>query len=352
MITLPGLIDPHVHFRDPGQTQKEDFYTGTSAALAGGYTTVFDMPNNKVPITTVERLSEKISIASGKIVCDVGFHFGSLGDNLEEFEKVKDLVIGLKLYLNDTTGHFFIERQKLAEIFNAWNVTRKPILFHAEDDAVAAVIELVRQTGQQAHFCHISTADDLRQIIRAKKENLPISCGVTPHHLFLTDEDIKVLGPFGRMKPSLKPKNDQEFLWKNIAYVDCVESDHAPHTKEEKNPSPAPARPPYGVPGLETTLPLLLTAVSQNRLTLEDVIRLCYKGPLKIFHVTPDNATVEVDIDREYEIKGDNLYTKCKWSPFEGLIVRGKIKRVTLRGKTVFENGQILAQPGDGKITY
>ncbi len=120
-LILPGLIDPHVHLRDPGQTWKEDFHTGTSAALAGGFTTILDMPNNKIPIITSKRLNEKIKIAKEKIVCDVGFYFGSLGDNLDQFEKVSKKILGLKLYLNQTTGNFLVDKKMLKKIFIAWN---------------------------------------------------------------------------------------------------------------------------------------------------------------------------------------------------------------------------------------
>src|SRR3989344_4405140 len=221
-IILPGLIDPHVHLRDPGQTKKEDFYTGACAAIAGGFTTILDMPNNKVPITTLERLEEKISSAEQKTICDIGFYFGSLGDNLDEFEKVKNKVFGLKLYLNETTGNFLIDKEKLLKIFSSWP-SDKPILLHAEDEAVFFVIETVRRVGKRAHFCHISTASDLKQIIKAKEEGLPITCGVTPHHLFLTEKDVKTLGPFGQMKPPLSSKKDQDFLWKYLRYIDVVE---------------------------------------------------------------------------------------------------------------------------------
>src|SRR5579872_3797159 len=121
MITLPGLIDPHVHLRDPGQTQKEDFLTGTSAAIAGGFTTILDMPNNTTPITSEKLLLEKEKIAQEKIICDVGFYFGSLGDNLDEFEKVKNLVFGLKLYLNITTGGYIIDEPTMRKIYIKWH---------------------------------------------------------------------------------------------------------------------------------------------------------------------------------------------------------------------------------------
>jgi len=121
LLTLPGLIDIHTHLRDPGQTEKEDFFTGTSAAIAGGFTTVIDMPNNKIPITSAERLNEKIKIAKEKTVCDIGFYFGSLGDNFDEFKEVDGRVFGIKLYLNVTTGHFMIDEKKLTEIYKKWN---------------------------------------------------------------------------------------------------------------------------------------------------------------------------------------------------------------------------------------
>lgn len=358
-LILPGLIDPHVHLRDPGQTQKEDFYTGTSAALAGGYTTVLDMPNNKVPITTLKKLEEKIVIAKKKIVCDVGFYFGSLGDNLNEFERVKDKVMGLKLYLNQTTGNLLIDKKLLGKIFTTWlgsNIlekSTKPILVHAEEERAEDVINVVRTIKIQTHFCHISTASDLKQIIKAKEENLPITCGVTPHHLFLTEKDVKELGPFGKMKPPLATQKDQDFLWKNLKYIDVIESDHAPHTIEEKKLN----NPPYGVPGLETTLPLLLTAVSQKRLSIDHIIRLCHTNPARIFKIQQFDSSkyrtkVELNLSDKYTIQNKNLFTKCKWSPFDGWKVKGKVLKIWIRGKKVFEDGKILAKPGFGKIIY
>src|SRR5579872_2904576 len=132
IVTIPGLIDPHVHFRTPGQEQIEDFYSGTSAALAGGYTSVIDMPNNLLPITTLGRLEEKISKAREETLCNIGFYFGSLGDNLDEFAKVRGKVLGLKLYLNQTTGNFLLDKTRLEEIFAAWP-KELPILVHAEE---------------------------------------------------------------------------------------------------------------------------------------------------------------------------------------------------------------------------
>lgn len=304
---------------------------------------MLDMPNNSEPITTEERLTRKIKVAQEKIVCDVGFHFGSLGDNLDEFKKVYGHVHGIKLYLNMTTGKFLIDKPKVEAIYKAWP-GKKSILVHAEADVIDFVIDLVKKTGKHTHVCHISSEEELKSVMKAKDKGLPISCGVTPHHLFLTEDDVKALGPYALMKPSLKTKKDQKFLWKNLKYIDIVESDHAPHTHEEKKEGA------FGVPGLETTLPLLLQAVSDQRLTLEDVIAKCHTNPAKIFDIMSDKNTYVEAQDSPFTIHNSDLFTKCKWSPFDGWRVRGKVQNVTIRGKQVFKNGQLLATPGSGKI--
>lgn len=346
-LTLPGLIDVHVHLRDMGQNHKEDFHTGTAAALAGGFTTVLDMPNKTEPITTLERLDAEREEAHKKTVCNIGFHFGSLGENLEEFAKVQDKVTGLKLYLNLTTGGFIINGEVMQRIYEAWSqVSTKPVLLHSEEDTVSMVTKVIKATGQRSHFCHVSSAHELQQIIAAKEEGLPVTCGVCPHHLFLTEDDVADLGPYGRMKPPLKTKADLEYLWANMKYVDVIESDHAPHTKEEKESD----NPPFGVTGLETTLPLLLMAEKEGRITVEEIIRLCYTNPAKIFNLeTNPDTRIEVNLD-EYELKNEDLKTKCGWSPFAGWKLRGKVEQVFIRGEKVYENGKVLAEAGSGRV--
>lgn len=345
-ITLPGLIDIHTHLRTPGQTHKEDFYSGTATAIAGGFTQIIDMPNNTIPITTDELLSRKINLAKKSIIGDLGFYFGSLGNNLSEFEKVKEKVFGLKLYLNETTGNFLINNATLSKIFAAWPSDAGPILVHAEDDAVSEVIKNIQLTKKHTHFCHISLQSDLEQIIKAKQKGLPVSCGITPHHLFLTQVDAAKLGPYGKMKPYLKSNKDVKFLWDHLDQIDIVESDHAPHTKGEKESD----TPPFGVPGLETTLPLLLTAVHEEKIKIEDIIRLCHDNPKRIFKLPNQDATVDIDLTEEYEINNENLFTKCGWSPFHGRKMKGRIKKVILRKKTIFENGKIQVEKGFGQV--
>lgn len=345
IIRLPGLIDIHVHLRDPGQTYKEDFYTGTCAALAGGVTTVFDMPNNLEPIFTYEKLMEKIQIAQQKAVCDWGLYFGTDGKNTDEFEKVADKVIGLKLYLSLTTGKYVVTDEKLVEkVFQNWPKS-KVIVVHTASDKVDLVINLAEKYGNKIHITHVNTIDLLEKILSAKQNKLDISSDVTPHHLLLTDEYLKS-GGLGIVKPPLSTAKDQEFLWENIDKVDCIATDHAPHTLEEKKSNNIPA----GVPGLDTMLPLLLNAVVNKRLTLDDVIRLTNTNPKKIFDIEQyENTYVEVDLDEKYTIINENLKTKCGWSPFNGWEVYGKVKRVFIRGTKVFENGKILVKLGFGE---
>lgn len=349
IITLPGLIDLHVHLRDPWQLQKEDFYSGTAAALAGGIVKVFDMPNNEIHITTEELIDKKIASAKKKAVADVGFYFSSLGiDNIGEFKKVFDKVCGLKLFITTTTNMQGIRGlnnlEELVSICEAWP-EGKPILFHAENDSVEMGIEAARRSRKHVHFCHISSRQELEPILSGKDEGLKITCGVTPHHLFLSTEDMENLGSLGNMLPNLKDPNDQKFLWDNLDAVDIFESDHAPHTKDEKVSAHS-----YGVPGLETMLPLFLTAEQKGKISRSELLEKLYRKPAEILGIETDQDTkIEVDMS-EYETKNEELKTKCGWSPFAGRRVVGKVQKVFIRGNLVYENGKVLVEPGSGQI--
>lgn len=346
LVRFPGLIDIHVHLRDPGQTHKEDFFTGTKAALAGGVTTVFDMPNNNDPILTEKLLSEKNEIAKQKALCDYGLYFGTDGKNINEFEKVANEVIGLKIYLNMTTGGLLIGDVWLIDkIFKYWP-KNKIIVVHAENEMIDFALDLCRKHGNRLHVTHISKRNDLEKIIDVKRLNLPVTCDVTPHHLFLTDKDGKYLNGLVQVKPELQSQSDVDYLWDNLSKIDCIASDHAPHTSEEKKAFD----PPSGLPGLDTMLPLLYTAVRQKRLSITDLIRLTNTNPQKIFGYKQDkNTFVELDPKEEYQIENKNLLTKCGWSPFEGWNVYGKVKRVYIRGQNVYEEGKVLVDRGFGR---
>ncbi len=339
---FPGFIDVHVHLREPGATHKEDFYTGSRAAIKGGFTFIIDMPNNPTPTITDQRLAEKI-LLSKKALCDIGFHFGTNGRNTEEFIKVWDSprIFGLKIYCNHTTGEMLIEDLGLLEnVFNSWK-TEKPILVHAEGVQLAAAIALARLYDRRLHICHISQSIEVELVRRAKEKGQRIMAGVCPHHLYMTGIDGDKLKGYGCMKPPLGTQDDQDALWigLNDGTIDIVETDHAPHTKEEKEKDP----PAFGVTGLETAIGLMFKAAKEGRIKESDIVEFLYNRPKAIFNI-PDqlDAYVELDPDSEWIVGVDGYQTKCGWSCFDGWKLNGRIENVVLRGKKVLENGKIV----------
>lgn len=340
---LPGLMDVHVHLRDPGQTAKEDLLTGTSAALAGGFTTVFDMPNNAEPVTTVERLRAKIEIAKEKTFSDIGFYYGTLGDNLDSFAEAAEYAVGLKVYLNNTTGGYKLDISRLRDIYKAWP-SEKPILLHTEEDTITTAMASLEGLTRHVHICHLPSRAVLEAVVKMKRAGYPVTCGVTPHHLFLNEDDVQRLGVYGMMKPPLKPQADVDYLWEHLDDIDLFESDHAPHTHADKEAGA------FGVPGLETTLPLLLQAEREGKITREQIVDKLLTTPAKLFHVDTDDTTyVELE-ETAYVISDENLLTKCGWTPYKGMTGYGKVVKTVIRGETVYENGKIIAKPGSGHI--
>jgi dihydroorotase (multifunctional complex type) len=211
---------------------------------------------------------------------------------------------------------------------------------------------------RRVHICHVSTAQELESVRAAKARGIPVSCEVAPHHLFLTNKTEWRLGPLVKMNPPLRSPSDRDALWDHLDVVDAVASDHAPHTLAEKQVGFADA--PAGVPGLETTLPLLLTAASEGRLMLSDLVRLTSAGPAGIFglarkgRIAPgyDADLVFVNTDRRWTIADRPLYSKCGWTPFEGWRVKGQVEQVYLRGRLAYADGQVLIEPGYGRRVH
>jgi carbamoyl-phosphate synthase/aspartate carbamoyltransferase/dihydroorotase len=343
------MVDPHVHLRDLDWSHKATFASETAAALAGGYWAVLDMPNTPPPTITRAALDLKRESMSRQAVCDWGLYFGASQDgNGSEYAGVAADVCGLKIYNNATTGTLLIEDQaQRGQHYRAW-ASGKPIAVHAEGETVADILKLVRQYRRFTHFCHISTKYEIELLRAAKEEGLPISIGVTPHHLYLTEDDLPVLGSFGLMKPTLKTTADRDALWDALALgiVDVIESDHAPHTLAEKR-SPAP---PYGVPGLETTLSLLCLAAEQERITYDQLIDFVARNPQRIFGLHPDAETYTlVDASAHSVIDNARLRTLCGWSPFAGMRVPGRVVGVWIRGTQVYDGENILVPAGFGR---
>ncbi|MBI5945012.1 MAG: amidohydrolase family protein [Chloroflexi bacterium] len=350
MIKLPGLIDPHVHMREPGATHKEDFDSGTSAALAGGFTIVLTMPNTKPPIFDAETLDLALDSAKQKARCDYAQFIGAGPNNADKAASLAGKAAGLKMYLDSTFGELRLDDMTLWQPHFEKYPKNYPIVAHSESRSMAAAILFAAIYDRPVHIAHISLKEEVLLIKAAKERGIKVTCEVCPHHLFLTKDDIPSIAHGhpgrGEVRPRLATKEDVDALWTNLDVIDCFATDHAPHTLEEKDSD----NPPPGFPGLETALPLLLTAVSESRLTLTDIIEKMHTNPKKIFNLPDQPETwVEVDEKASYEIKAADQFTRCKWTPFEGWQVRGRIRKVFLRGATAFEDGKILAPAGYGR---
>jgi carbamoyl-phosphate synthase/aspartate carbamoyltransferase/dihydroorotase len=350
MLKLPGLIDPHVHVREPGQIHKEDWDTATQAALAGGVTMILAMPNTKPPIFDAATLEIALEAARKKARCDYAQFLGAGPDNADIAPALSSKAAGLKMYLDSTFGELRLDDMTLW-MPHFTNFPRdSPIVLHSESRTMAAGILFAAIYDRPVHIAHISLKEEVLLIKAAKERGLKVTCEVCPHHLFLSKEDIPAIaqGRPGRseVRPRLATKDDVEALWQNLDVIDCFATDHAPHTLAEKDSE----NPPPGFPGLETILPLLFTAVGDGRLTMNHVLEKMYINPRKIFNLPEQPETwVEIDEDATYEIKAENQFTRCGWTPFEGWKVKGRVKKVVLRGRTAFENGKIPVEPGYGK---
>jgi carbamoyl-phosphate synthase/aspartate carbamoyltransferase/dihydroorotase len=356
LITLPGLVDVHTHLRVPGGEHKEDFASGTAAALAGGFTTILAMPNTSPPLSAPVIVERARQTARATIRCDVGLFAGASPAELEHLTALAPLTVGLKIYLNDTYGPLRVdELPVLLRCFTEWPADR-PIAMHAEGQSVAVGIGLAAAYGRAVHFCHISRREEIELIAAAKARGLPVTCEVAPHHLFLTAADAARLGPLGDMRPRLADPSDVDALWEHIGTtVDCIATDHAPHTLDEKWGRAVASQgggPPPGVPGLETSLPLMLRAVGEGRLSLERLVALMAHNPRRIFGLeTPADTWIEVN-DEEYRLPESGWQSRCGWSPFAGMVARGRVSRVVLRGQTLYRAGEppYLAPPGGGRL--
>src|SRR5574339_239664 len=364
MLRLPGLVDPHVHVREPGQTHKEDWDSATQAALAGGVTMILAMPNTKPPIFDAATLDLALNAAKQKARCDYGQYVGAGPDNANILPTLASRAAGLKMYLDSTFGELRLDDMTLWMPHFARYPKEYPIVLHSESRTMAAGILFAAIYDRPVHIAHISLKEEVLLIKAAKEKGIKVTCEVCPHHLFLTadsplpqgDREASRSGAEGgpgvrangrkEVRPRLATKEDVNSLWEHMDVIDCFATDHAPHTLLEKDSD----NPPPGFPGLETLLPLLLTAVHDGRLTLGDILQKSVLNPRKIFHLPEQPETwVEVDEDVQFEIRASEQFTRCGWTPFEGWKVKGKVRKVVLRGKRAFEDGKILVEPGYGE---
>lgn len=351
MIKLPGLIDPHVHVREPGGTHKEDWDTATQAALAGGVTMILAMPNTKPPIFDESTLNLALDAAKQKARCDYGQFLGAGPDNAGILPALADKAAGLKMYLDSTFGELRLDDMTLWMPHFINFPKSAPIVLHSESRTMAAGILFAAVYDRPVHIAHISLKEEILLIKAAKERGIKVTCEVCPHHLFMISQlpkeeiGMNIEGRF-EVRPRLATQEDVDALWANMDVIDCFATDHAPHTVEEKDSD----TPPPGFPGLETLLPLLLNAVSEKRLTIDDIIQKSAINPRKIFNLPEQPETwIDVDESAEYEIKAADQFTRCGWTPFEGWKVKGRVRKVVLRGQVAFEDGKVLAEQGYGR---
>lgn len=392
LLVLPGLIDVHVHLRDQGKAYKEDFYTGTAASAVGGITTVLDMPNNDPITMSTETLKKRMQLAERKILVNVGF-FSEFPKKMAELpEIVTQGAVGFKLFMARQMGGLKIDDDKaVQDAFLEVGKIGVPIAVHAEDKtsllateeklkranrddakafleahsedvelkAVERLLKLNSEVNAHLHFCHITTYKALNAIIAAKKSGLKVTCEVTPHHLLLSNLDFTRNDPMLTIMPPLRDSLNVDALWKGIDenWIDVLGSDHAPHALDEKNRSRI-WDVKVGVPGLETTLPLMLTMVRKNRLSLSHLVRLLAEKPAEIFNLNRRGKLekgykadlVVVDFNRKSKIAASKFHSKAKYSPFDGWEVRGIPVKTYVNGLLVMEEQMIVAKAGSGDI--
>ena len=366
-LIMPGVIDVHTHMREPGITYKEDFATGSRACAKAGITTFYDMPNTIPTTTTLENLLEKKKLASKKSIVNFGFHFGgSKNDNVEEIKEVlkNSEANTVKIFMNVTTGEMLIEDDKiLKKVFE----NSELVLVHAENEMIDKAIELNENYGKGLYVCHIPSTEELKKVISAKKnkelntKEHPIYAEVTPHHLFLnteiresTERNKMLL----RMKPELREKSDNGFLWEaiNQGEVDTIGTDHAPHLISEKLEKIT-----FGMPGVETSLALMINAFNEGKISLETIQKLMCENPAKIMKIEKRGKLQEgffadiivVDTQKDWIVGvDDTIESKCGWTPYENWKLKGKNTMTIVNGKIIYENGKINDIPKGKEIKF
>ena len=363
---FPALIDPHVHFRVPGLEHKETWETAVRASIAGGVTTVFDMPNTVPSCCTKERLKEKqmlIDRQIGAIPFRYHLFFGADANHLGEVAGVKEEIIGLKIYMGHSTGDLLMhEKSALEKAFKIAGEEDILVAVHAEDEAIMAAngkvyksddpavhskirspeaaaaavelsIALAKKYKARLYLVHVSTEEELKLIRTAKKAHLPVYAEATPHHLFLNDDAYSYLGTKGLVNPPLRSATDTEALWEAIhdGTIDTIGTDHAPHLLEEKL---APyGKAPSGFASIELYLPLLLNAAHEQKISLAEIVSLTHTRPQEIFRLPHHEDIVLVDLQESRQVKDSALKTKAGWSPYNGWTLKGWPKFTISQGK-------------------
>ena len=385
---LPGVIDTQVHFREPGNEHKEDLETGTRAAVLGGVTGVFEMPNTNPTTSTAAALADKLARARDRAWCDYAFYVGATGDNSGALSRLETLpgCCGVKVFMGASTGSLLVGDDPRLEVL--LRSGRRRVAIHAEDEprlqerrallqagggpaqhpvwrdeesalrAMRRALALARKTGRPVHILHVTTAEEMPLLAEHKDI---ASVEVTPQHLTLAaPECYERLGTYAQMNPPIRAARHRDALWRAVAagIVDVIGSDHAPHTHEEKK-KPYPAS-PSGMPGVQTLVPVMLDHVAAGRISLERFVDLTSAGPQRLFNLAGkgrvalgyDADLTIVDLAAKRRIENSWIASRCGWTPFDGMTVTGWPRATVIRGRIVMREDEVTGPPAGAPIRF
>ena len=383
LIVLPGCIDTQVHFREPGSTDTEDLYSGSRAAIAGGITGVFEMPNTNPPTSTKTEFQRKLDLAKNRMYCNYAFYFGATANNAIELSDLKNLegCCGIKLFAGSSTGNLLVADEK--DIEKVFQSSSKVVAVHSEDEEILnnnkklikngdvhshpiwrsdecaisstrRIVKIAERYNKKAHILHITTKQEI-DFLSQHKGNITFE--ITPQHLTIFAPDCyDKIGTYAQMNPPIRDKSHYDKLWYAVKnnFNDTIGSDHAPHLK--KNKEKEYPNSPSGMPGVQTLMTVMLNHVNDGKLSLNQLINLVCENPVKIFGIKNKGFIKEgfdadftiVDMNKTIEIKNENIESKCGWTPFNGDKFKGTPTHTIIAGKIKMQDGKILGDP-EGK---
>ena len=385
-IVLPGLIDTQVHFREPGSVDAEDLLSGSRAAIVGGITSVFEMPNTNPPTTNFEEFKKKINIGK-KMYCNHAFYFGATAENYKILENLKDLegCCGIKLFAGSSTGNLLVDKE--GDIEKVFKHSSKVVAVHSEDEEILKlrkklieignvnthpvwrneevaisstrkIVKIAKRLNKKAHILHVTTKEEV-DFLSQNKGNITFE--ITPQHLTMYAPDCyDKLGTYAQMNPPIRDKSHYDRLWYAIRnnYNDTIGSDHAPHLKINKD-KPYPDS-PSGMPGVQTILPVMLNHMNDGKIKLNQIVKFLCENPVKIFGIKNkgnikkdfDADLTIVDLNKVIEIKNENIESKCGWSPFNGQKFKGTPIYTIIGGEIKMQDGKIIGKPTGKPLSF
>ena len=378
-VVLPGIIDTQTHFREPGSTDVEDLESGSRAAVLGGVTSLFEMPNTNPPTSNLVEFDKKLQLAKNRMHSNYAFYFGATPDNIEQLSKLKDVegCCGVKLFAGSSTGKLLVDKE--ADIEKVISNSDRVVSIHSEDEEILnlrkkfikegdvhshpewrntecaisstrRVVKIAERYNKKIHVLHVTTKEEVDFLAMHKKN---VTFEITPQHLTLYAPDCyDKLGTYAQMNPPLRTKEHYERLWVAIKnnIVDVLGSDHAPHSKENKNKNYPNT--PSGMPGVQTIFPIMLDHVNNGKLTLEQLIKLMCENPCKIFGIKNKGYLKEgydadltiANMNKEVTIKDEMIASKCGWTPFNNRKVKGFPVGTIVNGNLVMSDGKVIAE--------